>query len=996
MINRYTSFVYRVSILFVGVFLGILSAPSLSHAAVPVNYQIFSNPFETTATITWTTDSLSTSTVNYGTTAGYGSASSSALLTTNHSITLTGLTASTTYHFQVGSGNSSGQTLSGDQTFNTVYSCTYYVDSVSGNNSNSGTTAEAPFQTLSTVPVVSNGSTICLRRGSTFYDSLYVGIPGNARNNITIQDYGPLNLAIPMIDNSATIAPTNWTSDGSGGYFTTAAVVGPGNSTSTPYGTFTDGSIWINVFECKSAPCVGPGLGGHDLNLSSQSSQANVDSTAGSYFIAGQTSGNPPSTPSSLTIYIHPSDGSNPSSNGYAYSYSARHTGIEITGANDTVSRIASKKSALNDGSIANESQSGGGGSSPTFNQVESDQGGKHNIICEFGCVINNSSFNDEYYTVGGNMIVVFENVSSGKDFTCNDCKLTQGVTTSGNAVTAFTSHVGSGSGLSNEFIGSSLIKALSSTVFGSFEADGQFSLFGGFTCDGVFRCIEAAATTTVMNSQHVSTSVGQAFIDISSPSVSTILTVGSSTACGTQQNGLIQNSSSGKGQVTVASSTFYQIGGQAAVNHFGLISPSSLTSSNNIFDAKGSAHGVYIPATTTVSYTGDNNSFVAPNDRFFLVGSNEYTNLLTGSSNWRSVSGQDLHSNTAAPTPFGNNTSTSTTACVIPAYAFSGPSSGSVGSASSNFAVTPNRTFTGSVTFWPTGSGSTGLGPTTLTWNGTSNAQTFSFIPQVAGSVTWTPTSFTASTSPAFEDPSALTFTASANVPGAPQGTPVAVAGDGQATVTFQGPASNGGANITSYTITSAPGSISTTTTTTSGVVTGLSDGTAYSFTVTATNSVGTGYASSASNQVTPAAPPSNNSNNSTPSGQSTSSTGGSSASVAANLQAIYAYNHMTCPALICTGAVTPAPAALNGVPAGTFMSDLQEGNSNNQVKSLQEFLNTHGYILTGSGPGSAGNETDLFGGLTKAALMRFQKDHGIPSTGFFGPITRAYIASH
>ena len=92
--------------------------------------------------------------------------------------------------------------------------------------------------------------------------------------------------------------------------------------------------------------------------------------------------------------------------------------------------------------------------------------------------------------------------------------------------------------------------------------------------------------------------------------------------------------------------------------------------------------------------------------------------------------------------------------------------------------------------------------------------------------------------------------------VPGAPTiGTAASgSAGSGQATVTFAAPASNGGAAITGYTVTSAPagGTDSNAgTTALSHIVTGLTNGTAYTFTVKATNSVGTGAASAASNSV-------------------------------------------------------------------------------------------------------------------------------------------------
>ena len=79
------------------------------------------------------------------------------------------------------------------------------------------------------------------------------------------------------------------------------------------------------------------------------------------------------------------------------------------------------------------------------------------------------------------------------------------------------------------------------------------------------------------------------------------------------------------------------------------------------------------------------------------------------------------------------------------------------------------------------------------------------------------------------------------------------ATAGNAQATVSFTAPASNGGSAITSYTATSSPGGVTGTGTASPITVTGLTNGTTYTFTVTATNSVGTSLPSSASNSVTP-----------------------------------------------------------------------------------------------------------------------------------------------
>jgi uncharacterized protein YhjY with autotransporter beta-barrel domain len=95
-------------------------------------------------------------------------------------------------------------------------------------------------------------------------------------------------------------------------------------------------------------------------------------------------------------------------------------------------------------------------------------------------------------------------------------------------------------------------------------------------------------------------------------------------------------------------------------------------------------------------------------------------------------------------------------------------------------------------------------------------------------------------------------TFAIAGVVPAAPTiGT--ATASDAQASVTFTPPTVTGGDPITGYTATSNPGGITGTCANSPCTVTGLTNGTTYTFTVTATNAAGTGAASAASNSVTP-----------------------------------------------------------------------------------------------------------------------------------------------
>ena len=58
--------------------------------------------------------------------------------------------------------------------------------------------------------------------------------------------------------------------------------------------------------------------------------------------------------------------------------------------------------------------------------------------------------------------------------------------------------------------------------------------------------------------------------------------------------------------------------------------------------------------------------------------------------------------------------------------------------------------------------------------------------------------------------------------------------------------------------------------------------------------------------------------------------------------------------------------------------------------VKALQVYLNTHGYIVAKKGVGSPNHESTYFGLSTQKALMKFQKAHKLKADGTLGPKSR------
>jgi len=181
------------------------------------------------------------------------------------------------------------------------------------------------------------------------------------------------------------------------------------------------------------------------------------------------------------------------------------------------------------------------------------------------------------------------------------------------------------------------------------------------------------------------------------------------------------------------------------------------------------------------------------------------------------------------------------------------GPTSGVVSVASTNFTVGVSPIggdITGTVVVTPASNAGGTFTPTTVNLTTGSPTATFTYTPASTGAKTISVTN-----NGSLSNPSNITYTsnASATAPDAPTiGT--AMAGDASASITFTPPASDGGSAITGYTLTSTPGGFTGTGSASPVTVSGLTNDTAYTFKAKATNAIGTGAESAASNSVTPA----------------------------------------------------------------------------------------------------------------------------------------------
>jgi len=100
--------------------------------------------------------------------------------------------------------------------------------------------------------------------------------------------------------------------------------------------------------------------------------------------------------------------------------------------------------------------------------------------------------------------------------------------------------------------------------------------------------------------------------------------------------------------------------------------------------------------------------------------------------------------------------------------------------------------------------------------------------------------------------------------------------------------------------------------------------------------------------------------------------------------------------PLLVVSFISVSLPTPVSAEETCIFTKDLEDGSTSEEVRCLQKFLNTNGYLISDSGPGSPGSETTLFREKTREALKKWQEAMKIwPVSGYFGPVSRSVYRS-
>jgi hypothetical protein len=250
-----------------------------------------------------------------------------------------------------------------------IYTTTYYVDSVAGDDLNNGTSSATPWQSLTkasnTVPA---NSLVRLKCGSSWRDKLRI-----AGANVRVETYD--SGAAPIIDGADIIAPGDWVSQAPGAANVWGCTRIAVNTAACVYSIFENG-----------------------IRLIRTASLAACQAQAGSFFTPAEASY---VQGVAFTAYVHTTAGTDPASNGNTYEIQQRDYCMYIGGEAAPNARvygpIVCKRAAHHNG-VAQV------GRNSFAHRLALYAGGVHNLYIDCGTLIGCDSYDCEYgYDFVGN-----------------------------------------------------------------------------------------------------------------------------------------------------------------------------------------------------------------------------------------------------------------------------------------------------------------------------------------------------------------------------------------------------------------------------------------------------------------------------------------------------------------------------------------------------------------------------------------------------------------
>ena len=179
------------------------------------------------AIISWTTDEPATSVVDYGIDNTYGSSASDANYVTSHSVEITGLSSSTTYHFMVTSVDSSNNSASSsDATFTTTSPPALESITISPDNPSiaegetqqftvTGTYSDGSNQVLTNVSWTSSDVNVATIDASGLASGILAGSTTITANSNGFEDTTTLGVTVvPESGTSVNVASVEYATEG--------------------------------------------------------------------------------------------------------------------------------------------------------------------------------------------------------------------------------------------------------------------------------------------------------------------------------------------------------------------------------------------------------------------------------------------------------------------------------------------------------------------------------------------------------------------------------------------------------------------------------------------------------------------------------------------------------------------------------------------------------------------------------------------------------------